>query len=57
MHVVLWPRLGPVALIPITLATLLGAVAGYYREATGGVLPVIIVHALFNMVAPFRRGL
>jgi membrane protease YdiL (CAAX protease family) len=49
MHVVLWPRLGLAALVPIAFATLLGFIAGYYREATGSVLPAIVVHALFNI--------
>lgn len=49
MHVVLWPRLGPAALVPIAFATLLGFIAGYYREATGSVLPAIVIHALFNI--------
>jgi len=49
MHIVLWPRLGPAALVPIAFATLLGFIAGYYREATGSVLPAIVIHALFNI--------
>jgi membrane protease YdiL (CAAX protease family) len=48
-HLVLWPMLGPMA-IPIAVsASLLGIVAGYYRQETGSVLPAILVHALFNI--------
>lgn len=49
MHIVLWPKLGALALVPMILATLLGIVAGYYREKTGSLLPAILVHALFNI--------
>lgn len=49
MHVVLWPRIGPQAIVPMILATGLGLVAGYYREKTGSLLPAIFVHALFNV--------
>jgi membrane protease YdiL (CAAX protease family) len=48
MHLVLIPSMGPAAAAPILLATLLGFVAAHYREATGSLLPAILVHALFN---------
>jgi membrane protease YdiL (CAAX protease family) len=49
MHVVLWPKMGPLALVPMSLATLLGVVTGYYREKSGSLLPAILIHALFNI--------
>ena len=49
MHVVLWPRMGPQAIVPMTLATILGLVAGHYREKTGSLAPAIVIHALFNI--------
>ena len=49
MHVVLWPKMGPFALVPMSLATMLGVVTGYYREKSGSLLPAIVIHALFNI--------
>lgn len=49
MHVVLIGRMGPAAAVPIVLATLLGFLAARYREATGSLIPAILVHALFNV--------
>jgi uncharacterized protein len=49
MHVVLWPMMGALALVPMGLATVLGLVTGYYRAKTGSLLPAILIHALFNI--------
>jgi membrane protease YdiL (CAAX protease family) len=49
MHVVLWPKLGPVALVVILLTGILGVIAGYYREKTGSLIPAILVHSLFDI--------
>jgi len=49
MHLVLLGRMGPAAAVPIVLATLLGYLAARYREATGSLIPAIMVHALFNI--------
>ena len=49
MHVVLIPSMGRAAAAPIVLTTLLGLLAGWYRERTGSLIPAIIVHALFNV--------
>lgn len=49
MHVVLSDVLGSAVVAVIVLTTLLGLVAGYYRERTGGLVPAIIVHSLFNI--------
>jgi membrane protease YdiL (CAAX protease family) len=49
MHVVLIPSMGPAAAVPIVLATLLGLLAGKYRESSGSLIPAVIVHALFNV--------
>ncbi len=46
MHVVAINKLGPPVIV---LTTLLGLVAGYYREKTGSLIPAIIIHALFNV--------
>ncbi|MGB8657421.1 MAG: CPBP family intramembrane glutamic endopeptidase [Candidatus Zixiibacteriota bacterium] len=46
MHIVAVSRMGP----PVILwATLLGVVAGYYREKTESLIPALIIHALFNI--------
>jgi membrane protease YdiL (CAAX protease family) len=46
MHIVAIKRMGP----PVILfTTLLGLVAGYYREKTKSLIPAIIIHALFNI--------
>ncbi len=49
MHLVLIDSMGPRAVLPIVLATLLGFLAAKYRESTGSLIPAIIVHALFNV--------
>ena len=49
MHLVLLRSMGPAALVPIVLATLLGFLAARYRASTGSVVPAIIVHVLFNV--------
>lgn len=49
MHLVLIDSMGPAAVVPIVLATLLGFLAARYRETTGSLIPAIIVHALFNV--------
>jgi membrane protease YdiL (CAAX protease family) len=33
----------------VGMATVLGLVAGYYREKTGSLLPAILIHMLFNI--------
>ena len=49
MHLVLLESMGPYAVAPIVLATLLGYLAARYRESTGSLIPAVIVHALFNV--------
>jgi membrane protease YdiL (CAAX protease family) len=49
MHVVLIKSMGPLAAVPIVLATLLGFLAARYREVTGSLIPAVIIHALFNV--------
>jgi membrane protease YdiL (CAAX protease family) len=49
MHLVLIDSMGPAAAVPIVLATLLGYLAARYREATGSLIPAVIVHMLFNV--------
>jgi uncharacterized protein len=49
MHVGLFDSMGPDAVIPIVMATLLGLLAARYRQATGSLIPAILVHALFNV--------
>jgi membrane protease YdiL (CAAX protease family) len=49
MHIVLWPKMGPLAIMPMSLATGLGIVAGYYREKTGSLIPAVLIHSLFNI--------
>lgn len=49
MHAVLWPRIGPLALLIMFSATILGIIAGYYRDKTGSLAPAILIHALFNI--------
>lgn len=55
MHLVLVPSMGPAAAVPIVLALFLGLVAGYYRQATGSLVPAILVHALFNIGGTLPR--
>jgi membrane protease YdiL (CAAX protease family) len=46
MHIVAIKRMGP----PVVLfTTLLGLVAGYYREKTRSLIPAMMIHALFNV--------
>ena len=49
MHVVLWTKMGPLAIVPMILATGLGVVTGYYREKTGSLIPGVLIHGLFNI--------
>lgn len=49
MHLMLFDSMGPYAVIPVLLATLLGFLAAKYRETTGSLIPAIIVHTLFNV--------
>jgi len=49
MHLVLIKSMGPMAAVPIVLATLLGFLAARYREVTGSLIPAVLVHALFNV--------
>jgi membrane protease YdiL (CAAX protease family) len=46
MHIVAIKRMGPLVIL---FTTLLGLVAGYYREKTKSLIPAIIIHALFNI--------
>jgi membrane protease YdiL (CAAX protease family) len=46
MHIVAIDKMGPPVIV---LTSLLGIVAGYYREKTGSLIPAIIIHALFNV--------
>ena len=46
MHIVAIDKMGPPVII---LTSLLGIVAGYYREKTDSLIPAIIIHALFNI--------
>lgn len=48
MHLVLIESMGPMAVVPIVLATFLGFVAARYRQSSGSLIPAVIVHALFN---------
>jgi membrane protease YdiL (CAAX protease family) len=50
-HVPLVSVVGPRMTVPIvTSATVLGFIAGYYRERTGSLLPAIAAHMTFNVV-------
>ena len=57
MHVVLWPILGPAALVVICLAAILGLIAGHYREKTGSLIPAILIHAFFDIGGTLPWGL
>ena len=46
MHIVAIKKMGPLVIV---LSTMLGMVAGYYREKTGSLIPALIIHALFNI--------
>ena len=49
MHLVLVSSMGPAAAPVIVLATLLGLLAGSYRQKTGSLIPAVLVHMLFNI--------
>ena len=50
-HVVLLNILSTrMAILIIINATILGFIAGYYREKTGSLIPAILVHMTFNVV-------
>jgi membrane protease YdiL (CAAX protease family) len=49
MHIVLWTKMGPLAIMPMSLATGLGIITGYYREKTGSLIPAVLIHSLFNI--------
>ena len=49
MHLVLVRKMGAKAAPVIGLTFLLGCVAGVYRQATGSLIPAVIVHMLFNV--------
>jgi membrane protease YdiL (CAAX protease family) len=49
MHAVLFAKIGPVALVVILLAGILGVIAGYYREKTGSLIPAILIHSFFDV--------
>jgi membrane protease YdiL (CAAX protease family) len=46
MHIVAIDKMGPPVIV---LTSLLGIIAGYYREKTGSLIPAVIIHALFNI--------
>ncbi|MFH1335133.1 MAG: CPBP family intramembrane glutamic endopeptidase [Candidatus Zixiibacteriota bacterium] len=46
MHIVAIKKMGPPVIL---LTTLLGLVAGYYREKTKSLIPAMIIHSLFNI--------
>ena len=51
-HLCLLGKMHYVVVIGIIIsATLLGFIAGYYREKTGSILPAIAAHITFNLVA------
>ena len=51
-HLCLLGKMSYVIVISIVVsATLLGFIAGYYREKTGSILPAIAAHITFNLVA------
>jgi membrane protease YdiL (CAAX protease family) len=41
--------MGPKTILICISATLLGIVAGTYRQASGSLIPAILVHLLFNV--------
>jgi membrane protease YdiL (CAAX protease family) len=41
----------PMAYLIVVMATLVGLIAGHYREKTGSIVPAIAVHMTFNVVA------
>ena len=51
-HFCLIGQMNKIIVISIVIsATLLGLIAGYYREKSGSILPAIIAHMTFNIVA------
>ncbi|MCP4703416.1 MAG: CPBP family intramembrane metalloprotease [candidate division Zixibacteria bacterium] len=51
-HLCLLGKMNYVIVVSIIVsATLLGLIAGYYREKTGSLLPAIAAHITFNLVA------
>jgi membrane protease YdiL (CAAX protease family) len=49
MHLVLLGTLGAFVVVVIIMSIVLGLVAGRYREATGSLIPAVIVHCLFDI--------
>jgi membrane protease YdiL (CAAX protease family) len=50
-HLILLGRMGaPMVGFIVVNATVLGLLAGYFREATGSIVPAIAVHMTFNVV-------
>ncbi len=50
-HLILLTREAPpMVTMVVVSATVLGLIAGYYREKTGSVVPAIAVHMVFNLV-------
>ena len=49
MHLVLVRKMGAKAAPVIVLTFLLGCVAGAYLQATGSLIPAVIIHMLFNV--------
>jgi len=53
-HLGLLRMMRPYIVVGIVVnATVLGLVAGYYREKTGSIIPAIVVHMVFNIVGTF----
>lgn len=51
-HFCLIGQMNKIIVISIVIsATLLGLIAGYYREKSGSILPAIVAHMTFNIVA------
>lgn len=46
MHIVAIDKMGPPVIV---FTSILGIIAGYYREKTESLIPAIIIHALFNI--------
>ncbi|MCK4546105.1 MAG: CPBP family intramembrane metalloprotease [Candidatus Eisenbacteria sp.] len=40
---------GPLVAVIVFATTVLGIVAGYYREKTGSLVPAIVIHMMFNV--------
>jgi AcrR family transcriptional regulator len=50
IHLGLLTRMpGPMVAEIVSMATILGFMAGYYREKTGSIVPAIALHVLFNI--------